>query len=79
MIYSNELGSECDLEPYGTISVRDNDGNWVDVVFDGPAYWGAWAFQPHCDGCGMAYFRGEEVGPTCIDFSSWLEWENLSW
>ena len=79
MIYSDELGSECDLEPYGTISVRDNAGNWVDVVFDGPAYWGAWAFQPHCDGCGTAYFRGEEIGPTCIDFSSWLQWENLSW
>jgi len=79
MIYGEELGSECALEPYGTISVRDNQGNWYDVVFDGPAYWGGWAFKPYCDGCGMAYFRGEEIGPSCIDFSSWLDWEQITW
>jgi len=79
MIYGEELGSECDLEPYGTVSVRDNSGNWVDVVFDGPAYWGAWAFQPHCDGCGMAYFRGEELGPVCTDFSTFMNFERFPW
>jgi len=79
MIYGDGLGSECAIEPYGTVSVRDAKGNWIDVVFDGPAYWGAWAFKPHCDGCGTAFFRGKELGPACIDFTSWMDWEHLAW
>jgi hypothetical protein len=79
MIYGEELGSECAIEPYGTVSVRDDQGQWYDVVFDGPAYWGAWSFQPHCDGCGTAFFRGKEMGTACVDFTSWLDWGAIEW
>lgn len=79
MIYGEGLGSECSIEPYGTVSVRDDEGQWYDVVFDGPAYWGAWSFQPHCDGCGIAFFRGKEIGTACVDFTSWLDWGSIEW
>jgi hypothetical protein len=79
MIYGEGLGSECAIEPFGTVSVRDDNGSWVDVIFDGPAYWGAWSFQPHCDGCGTAFFRGKELGSVCVDFTSWMNWEQIQW
>ena len=52
-------------EPVGTISVRDVDGNWFDVSFDGET----------CDGCGTASHLGEELGEACVSFDSWISWE----
>jgi hypothetical protein len=79
ILYSEGLGSACEVEPSGTISVRDEDGNWYDVDFDGPAYWGGWAFAPECDGCGSVWFRGQYIGETCVDFSPMLSWGDRPW
>jgi len=79
MIYDDTLGSVCDLEPYGTISVRDDEGGWYDVVFDGPPYWGGWSYESACDGCGEAFYRGETIGSVCVDFSQWIDWEGMPW
>jgi len=79
MIYDDTLGSVCDLEPYGTISVRDDDGGWYDVVFDGPPYWGGWSYESACDGCGEAFYRGESIGSVCVDFTQWIDWEGMPW
>ena len=79
MIYDDTLGSVCDLEPYGTISVRDDDGGWYDVIFDGPPYWGGWSYESVCDGCGEAFYRGESIGSVCVDFTQWIDWQGMPW
>ena len=61
------------------MSVRDLDGDWYDVVFDGPTDWGADSDPDLCDGCGEAYFRGEDVGAVCPDFSGLNGWEGTPW
>jgi len=73
-IYSAAKGSPCELEPSGLVSVRDTLGQWYDVQFQGPTYSGAWAYQPECDGCGDAWFRGEYQGQVCVDFSILMDW-----
>ncbi len=69
----------CDLEPYGQASVRDDDGNWYDVVYDG---W-TWDELPlgdgACDGCGAVYFRGDYLGEACTDFSPLVGWSERPW
>lgn len=72
-------GSSCELEPSGTISVRDADGEWYDVLFQGPPYVGASIYPPDCDGCGQVYFRGQELGEVCPDFSILTSWEDRPW
>jgi len=79
MLYSETLGSLCEIEPSGTISVRDEDGNWYDVEFHGPSYWGGWAFEPECDGCGDVWFRGTYLGQACSDFSALVDWHGRPW
>lgn len=60
--------SECD-EPAGTIALRDAEGNWFDVLFDGDE--NGYAVDPsRCDGCGTAYFRGDPIGAVCVDVVS---------
>lgn len=72
------IGSACPEEPGGTISVRDANGLWYDVVFDGPK-----GEDPgdasRCDGCGDVFFRDELIGTTCPDLTSWLSWEDQPW
>lgn len=77
--YTAALGSNCEAEPSGTISVRDADGEWYDVYFQGPPYSGATVFPPDCDGCGQVYFRGEYLGESCPDFSILSSWEGRPW
>jgi len=72
-------GSACDVEPSGTISVRDADGEWYDVNFQGPPYVGASVFPPDCDGCGQVYFRGQYLGDACPDFRVITTWEGRPW
>ena len=74
-IYSEAKGSPCELEPSGLISIRDSLGQWYDVEFQGPPYSGAWSYQPECDGCGSAWFRGEYMGEACVDFGIFMEWD----
>lgn len=69
----------CPLEPGGLVSLRDNDGAWYDVLFDG--YTDAQPTTPEdlCDGCGQAYFRGEALGEVCVDFTGLNTWEGAPW
>lgn len=80
-LYSENLtlGTTCVTEPGGTISVRDNEGGWYDVHFDGPAFHGASVFPAACDGCGDAWWRGQYVGQVCPDFAALLGWEGRPW
>jgi hypothetical protein len=69
----------CPTEPGGVVSVRDDEGSWYDVVFDGPSEYGDEVDAAACDGCGAAYFRGEYLGQVCADFSALLDWETTPW
>jgi hypothetical protein len=71
-------GGTCN-EPGGTISIRDTAGEWYDVEFQGPAYWGAENFPPLCDGCGDIYNRGVYLGQACPDLSGLLDWKGRPW
>ena len=72
-------GGNCALEPSGVVSLRDVDGAWYDVLFDG--YTEARPLTPEgmCDGCGEAYFRGDAVGQVCVDFTGLNSWEGAPW
>lgn len=80
LLYDEKVGGACPEEPSGTVSVRDADGEWYDVLFDGEGEYGQGLESPDlCDGCGDAYFRGQSVGSVCIDWT-WLNaWEGAPW
>lgn len=74
------LYTSCDLEPGGEVSVRDGDGLWYDVLFDGPTPFTEEVTDPaDCDGCGTVYFRGQELGQACIDATVLTAWEVSPW
>lgn len=72
LIYEESIGSTCEIEPAGSISVRGLDGSWYDVLFDGPTDEAPNTDPDDCDGCGTAYYRGEPMGQVCADFSQLL-------
>jgi hypothetical protein len=74
MLANTGMGSTCPEEPSGSIAVLDGEGNWIDIVFDGPT-WETWA-EPaaDCDGCGQAWFQGQDLGLVCADFSPLTDW-----
>ena len=76
---SDSIGSSCEIEPSGSLSIRDAAGEWYQVEFQGPAWNGAPVFGPDCDGCGQAFYRGESLGEICPDFSPIIEWEGRPW
>lgn len=78
-LYAADAGSPCEIEPAGTISVRDAEGEWYHVAFQGPAWAGAPVFGPDCDGCGLVTWRGQELGQVCPDFSVLTAWEGRPW
>lgn len=78
-IFDANAGGGCSIEPSGVVSVRDGEGNWYDVLFDGPVEWGGDFDAAACDGCGSAWFRGEEVGQACLDFSALTDWGTAPW
>ncbi len=78
-MYSEDEGSMCELEPSGSISIRDSEGNWYQTEFDGPKYQGAAAFPPDCDSCGRVFWRGELLGEICPDFGLLVDWEERPW
>jgi hypothetical protein len=78
-MYSQNEGSMCEIEPSGSISIRDSEGNWYETEFDGPKYFGAAAFPPDCDSCGRVFWRGELLGEICPDFSLLTDWEERPW
>lgn len=67
-------GSTCEDEPGGLASVRGPDGAWYDVLFDGPTDAAPDPAVALCDGCGDTWFRGVDVGPTCVDVTSLFTW-----
>lgn len=69
--------SACNSEPGGTISVRDAEGRWLDITFDGPVLDQSAGDPTACDGCGRAVLDGVEIGEVCADFFPWLSWEAL--
>jgi len=79
LLQSEDVGSDCGAEPGGLISVRDEAGDWYDVVFDGATYSGGFAFGPDCDGCGEAWFHGAPLGEVCPDFTALQGWEGRPW
>lgn len=68
-------GASCERELGGAAAVRDDTGNWFDVLFDGPL--GEQGATPAelCDGCGATWFRGRDVEPTCVDARAYFEWD----
>lgn len=73
------IGNDCP-EPGGMLSIRDSaTGEWYDVEFQGPAYWGAETFPPECDACGEVYNRGEHLGQVCPNLDSLTAWKGRPW
>ncbi len=80
VIYTSAWGSACPTEPGGAIAVRDAEGGWIDVLFDGPTDFGEPMVDPsQCDGCGTAWYRGEPMGTVCVDATTLLAWESAPW
>jgi hypothetical protein len=78
-LISESLGVPCELEPGGTMSIRDADGVWWDVAFDLKATDTAWVLEGECDGCGAVYRDGDYQGEVCADFSPLLDWTDRPW
>jgi hypothetical protein len=66
------LGSSCELEPSGKISVRAATGAWYEVQFDGPPSYEVETPAELCDGCGRVYYAEQLIGIGCVDFSPLL-------
>lgn len=74
----------CTAEPMGTVSVRDANGFWHDIAFDGitmvddePQF-----DQAACDGCGEYLAAGEPDGEACVaanELAQLLAWEQFAW
>ncbi|HWB77112.1 MAG TPA: hypothetical protein VG755_19220 [Nannocystaceae bacterium] len=74
----------CTAEPMGTVSVRDVNGFWHDIAFDGivmvdeePTFDAA-----ACDGCGEYLAAGEPDGEACVaagELAQLLAWEEFAW
>ena len=68
------FGNSCEIEPHGTVSVRDTEGLWYDLVFDGVEAWSEEVVdEADCDGCGTVYFHGDVLGEACVDVSGLME------
>ncbi len=79
-ISSEGLGSACEAEAGGSVSLRDPaTGDWYEVLFDGAPYSGGAVFPPDCDGCGTAWLGADELGEVCPDFSALFSWEHRPW
>lgn len=72
---SATAASPCPSEPGGLASIRGPSGAWVDVSFHGLTDEAPKPDPEACDGCGDSFYRGAAAGPTCVDPSSFLDWE----
>lgn len=83
VVFSNvalyDIAGGCRQEPSGLISLRDGEGNWYDVTLDGPVDFGGDFDAAACDGCGDVWFRGEDVGQVCVDFTTLTSWGSEPW
>jgi hypothetical protein len=64
---AREAGASCPREPGGAVALRDADGAWIDVFFDGPTDRAAETDAALCDGCGDAWYRAEALEAVCVD------------
>lgn len=78
-LYSANLRPDCPDEPYGGVSVRDDAGEWYDVVYQGPEQWDTEVDADLCDSCGEVYFHGQDLGKACSDFGTFTDWEVSPW
>lgn len=72
-------GATCERELGGAAGVRGDDGNWYDVLFDGPLGEDAETPGELCDGCGETWFRGHSVDETCVDAKAYFDWTAAGW
>jgi hypothetical protein len=75
-VWNDLTGAECAAEPGGTVSLRDSDGDWYDVAFDGGL---TVSDVSACDGCGEVWWRGQDLGQVCVDVSPLLDWVQAPW
>jgi hypothetical protein len=78
-VADTSLGFPCDLEPMGTVSLRDADGTWWDVTFDVTTDGERYEMTGDCDGCGAVTLHGAYVGEACADFAPLLDWTERPW
>jgi hypothetical protein len=79
LFMQRNLGSSCEDEPGGTVSVRGSDAHWVDVAFDGPDPDTMESGPGECDGCGAATLLDLDEGEACADFSAVYDWQETPW
>jgi hypothetical protein len=60
--------TDCALEPIGTLSIRDQNAFWYDLVFL-PESSTDTGVPAACDGCGTLYIRGLDQGELCVDLT----------
>jgi len=72
-------GTLCSAEPSGMISILSAEGQWYDLVFDGPTEDNTTVPEETCDGCATAWFKGEALGEACVDFSALVDWDDNPW
>lgn len=65
-------------ETAGTVSVRDAEGGWYDLVFDAPREFTAESDLSTCDGCGEVWFEGVSLGEACVDLTG-IATQEVSW
>lgn len=74
-ISKNLPRAACELEPEGSLHLRDPDGRWVELRFDT-----ATGMDPDlCDGCGTVTEDGTVLGEICLDFSPLTAWTSAPW
>jgi hypothetical protein len=67
VIYDEPMGSDCPIEPAGSMSLRMASGEWLDLSFDGPR-WDGPTDPEVCDGCGEIWAKEVPLGELCLDF-----------
>lgn len=76
---TESAGFPCEIEPSGTLSFRDADGSWVDLLWDMPYDTTTSTLgemdEADCDGCASTWAEGEYIGQTCLDWSGLLDWD----
>lgn len=79
--FSLAPGLPCATEPVGGFSLRDAEGTWYDVLFDGNPP-DEETPEGVCDGCGVVFAGGRELGASCPAagaFDGLLQYEETPW
>lgn len=71
--------TECPTEPIVVAAFALGGGDWVDVTLDGGFDEAGGPDAARCDGCGVASWHGQELGPVCVDISQLPTVEDRPW